>query len=389
MRKILASATVAVLLAATLAGCSNSNENASSSPNASPIASPSASPDGETAPEGDFRIALDQTAFTLKQWKTEGTHRSSVNGKLLMSGKPVVDAVIHVGTNKRDIVTGADGGFDFLLDQSLLSATEIHVVSTDKAKVDGKPLSATSAEKGKAASALVNVYYPIQVLSVADSAKQAGMVEVKARLIADKTASVAFFQEDKFRIAGVVKDADGRPVQGAVVWIDRDNGEGFAKSFATDESGHYEMYYLPEDDEETNLSVTLGGVKYTLPDNRVFNFPEDTSLRIDITLPKEGTVITDKPPTLVSVTEPGALYMGVLAGLDLPQDIEYKLTIPDAKGNFKVTLPKDVWEQHPTFFEAEMKKFLTEELGAGSEVKSSFIDMANSAPRGIKGEIQG
>lgn len=361
--KFMSKAFVLVLLAALAAGCSGTRSSG-----------------GKDAQ--DLQIHLDQTAFTLKQWKMDGSHRSSVGGTVTLGEKPVEGAVLHAGDMKRDIETDAKGKFEILLDQSLLGTTSVKVVSLDQAKVDEKPLSKEERQQGLSASAAMRIYYPIAIESVTESEDNA---VVKGRLLADKTASVAYFQVDKYRISGTVKDADGKPVQGATVWIDRDEGEGFAKSVGTDENGRYEMFYLPEEDEETNLSVRYDSVKYTLPEGKVYHLPEDTSLNIDITLPREGTVIADKPPTLVSQTAQGALYTGMVVGLDVPDKTDYKVTIPDAEGRFTLTLPKETWDQHPAFLETNMTKFIEKDAPKpGDAVPSSFIEAEANAPRGIQ-----
>ncbi|MCD9024129.1 carboxypeptidase-like regulatory domain-containing protein [Cohnella silvisoli] len=362
--RLYSKAAVLVLLASALAGCTGSKS------------------DNEAQ---DFQLKIDQSAFSLKQWKSDGTHRSIVSGTFMHGDQPVVNAILHAGNSKRDIETRDDGSFQILLDQSLLGRTSVHVISLEKATINGKPISQDLTDKGKAVTSAFNVNYPIEIISTAISAQDPNQTEIKGRLRADQTASVAFFQEDKFKIAGLVKDADGKPVSGAVVWIDRDAGEGFAKSTPTDENGQYSMYYLPEEDEDTNLSVTIGTVKYTLPANKVFHFPEDTSLNVDITLPREGTVIDDKPPTLVSHTAPGALYLGLLVGLDVAENVNYSVTIPDAEGNFTITVPTSVWEKNPTFFETNMKKFIEKDkLQSGDSLPSSFIEVEQNAPHNIK-----
>jgi hypothetical protein len=354
------------LLAAIFAGCTDSKSDKQ---------------------DQDFQLIIEQSTFSLKQWKSDGSHRSSVGGTLKQGNRPVANAVLHAGNSKRDIETGDDGSFQILLDQSLLGETNVHVISLDHATINGKPIPQDQADKGKAVSSALNVYYPIEIISTTISAQDPDKTEIKGRLIADKTASVAFFQEDKFKIAGKVKDADGKSVQGAIVWIDRDSGEGFAKSTPTDENGSFSMYYLPEEDEDTNLTVAYNSVRYTLPANKVFHFPGDTSLNIEITLPREGTIIEDKPPTLVSHTAPGALYVGMMVGLDVEKDVNYTVTIPDAKGNFSMTVPTKVWEGNPTFFETNMTKFIEKEKPQpGVSLPSSFIEIEPDAPRNIKSE---
>ena len=46
-----------------------------------------------------------------------------------------------------------------------------------------------------------------------------------------------------------LKDAEGKPVQGATVNLRRDGVEGFSMSTPSDNNGKYTMYYLPEEDE--------------------------------------------------------------------------------------------------------------------------------------------
>jgi len=384
--RIVSKAAVLALLAVGIAGCTDSGNNEAAKESAPAPSQPSAQASAPHASQADqdFRIQLAETAYALKHWKTDGSHKIELSGKLVQGDQPVAGAILHVGSSIRDIETAEDGSFRFLFDQSLLGQTDVKIVSLDKATVGGQAISQEQSEKGKAASATINVYYPIEIIGVSANGKNADMVDVKGKLIADGDASVSYFQEDKFRISGTVKDADGKPVKGAVVWIDRDTGEGFAKSRPADENGYYEMFYLPEDDEDTNLTVTLNGVKYTLPEGRVYRFPDDTSINVDISLPKEGTVIVDKPPTLVSKTAAGALYEGLMVGLDVPDDVSYSVTVPDAEGNFTVTVPKTAWERNPTFFETKMSKFIDDELNSGDTVPSSFIETNGVLTRSIK-----
>lgn len=387
-----------VLLAAGLAGCASNGDNAAAPPasssasaataSASASASASAAVSASASPirAEDIHLDIDRTSYTLKQWKMDGSHTTSSTGKLLIGDKPVAHAVIHVGDSKRDIVTGEDGSFDMLVDQSLLAEIPVRVVSLDQATVGGQPIGKDAADQLLSVSTYISVYYPIETTKVVPSAKDPNQVEVHARVVSNDGDVVSFFQIDKYRIGGIVKDADGHPLKDAIVWIDRDEGEGFAKSTPTDENGRYYMYYLPEDDEGTNLTVTTdnGKKRYTLPKGKVFYIPDETSVDINITLPKEGTEIVDKPPTLVSVTSPGAMYTGILVGLNVPQGLDYTVTIPDKEGNFVLTVPKEAWEKRPTFFETKMTKFVEDrELSWGDTLPSSFLEPGANDPKNI------
>lgn len=392
-----------VLLAAGLAGCSGNANNGGVSaskddvPGAAISGSPSAATDAgtgngaETAKSADAptgteagigaALALERDSFALKQWKHDGSHMTATSGTLKLGDVPVAGAVIHAGASKRDIVTKDDGSFELTVDRSLLSETPVKVVAVDQARAGGQPLDEQAAGALLAAEASYSVYYPIEILRTADAPGKDGEVEVHARIVSDPGDVVTFFQVDKYRIGGKVTSADGTPVNDAVVWIDRDEGEGFGKSTPTDADGRYELFYLPEQDEGTNLSVTIGTTRYTLPDNRVFHIPEETSVQINITLPSEGTVIDDKPPTLVSVTSPGAMYTGVLAGLRVPEGTSYTVTIPDKEGRFVVTVPKAVWNTKPRFFETKMTRFVEDRLlGWGDTLPAGFLQAEAGDP---------
>lgn len=117
--------------------------------------------------------------------------------------------------------------------------------------------------------------------------------------------------------------------------------------------------------------------------------PKDTSVSMDIRLPREGSVLSTQPPHLVTSTMDGAMYTGILAGLDVPPDVEYTVTIPDRDGRFVLTVPKRVWEQRPSFFEANMTKFVDQKevLKEGDTLPSSFLEAGTNAPKRIKAKI--
>jgi hypothetical protein len=362
---------VLFVMAICFAGCTGQpSKSAAPAPSSPPVAQ-----------QHNVRFELDQSSFSLKQWKMDGSHLTSTKGKLLLDNQPVVGSILHASNIKKDIMTGDDGSFELAIDQSLLASTKVNVKSLEKATVSGKPLTEEMSKDLLAAGANVKVYYPIRVSKVEAFPQDASKVQVHGQIVAYNKDVVSYFQVDKYRIGGVVKDADGNPVQNAVVWFDRESGEGFGKSTPTDENGKYSIYYVPEN-EETNLTVTLGTIKYTLPEGKVFIMPENTSVEINITLPKEGTIIEDKPPNLVSITSPGAMYTGILAGLDVPEDTPYTVTIPDKDGSFVVTVPKQVWEQKPAFFETNLSKFV--EVGSftwGKTLPPNFVKPGPNDPK--------
>jgi hypothetical protein len=364
---------VLFIMVACLAGCTGQPSKSAAPAPSSPHA----------AEQHNVRFELDHSNFSLKQWKMDGSHLTSAKGKLLLDNQPVVGSILHASNIKKDIMTGEDGSFELAVDQSMLASTKVNVRSLEKATVSGKPLAEDMSKDLLAAGAVVNVYYPIRVSKVEDFPQDPSKVQVHGQIVAYNKDVVSYFQVDKYRIGGVVKDAAGNPVQNAVVWFDREQGEGFGKSTPTDENGKYSIFYVPEN-EETNLTVTLGATKYTLPEGKVFIMPENTSVEINITLPNEGTIIVDKPPNLVSITSPGAMYTGILAGLDVPEDTPYTVTIPNKDGTFVVTVPKQVGEQKPAFFETKLSKFVEKGRPAwGDKLPPNFVKPGPNDPKNI------
>ncbi|XID92440.1 carboxypeptidase-like regulatory domain-containing protein [Paenibacillaceae bacterium WGS1546] len=332
------------------------------------------------APQG--KIELEPSTFFVRAWQTDGSHLAAVKGRLVIGERPVANAVLRSGENGRSIRTREDGSFELRVDRSLIAHKTVRVGSVQDATLSGKPIGKAEADKLLSASAEISVYHPIEVDKVKPSATDPDRVEVHARIVSEAGDAISFFRVDKYRIGGRVTDADGSPVKDAIVWIDRDAGEGFAKSTPTDRDGRYELFYWPEE-EETNLTVIAGARRYSLPDGKVFVLPRNTSAEISIRLPKEGTTIDDKPPALVCETSKGAMYAGLLAGLDVPPGVDYSVSIPDRDGRFVATVPKDVWEQRPPFFETKLRKFVGQEkvLRAGDALPNGFVLPGAGDPR--------
>ncbi len=332
----------------------------------------------------ESQLSLEETVFAVKTWQTNGSHLTAVKGRLTYEGQPVANAIVQAALNGRQIRTAEDGSFKLLVDRSLLTRTAVRVVSVQQASISGQEIGEIETARLLSASVAISVYHPIQILRTEISDTDSGMIKVHARIGSKDGDAISFFQIDKYRIAGRVEDADGNPVKNAIVWIDRDRGEGFAKSTPTDRDGRYEMFYWPEE-EDTNLTVIVGSRRYALPDGKVFILPRNTSVDIRVRLPREGTTIDDRSPNLVCTTSKGAKYTGLLAGLDVPPEVPYSVTVPDRSGQFVLTVPREVWKRRPVFFETRLTKFVEREKGlkAGDPLPVGFVLPSDQDPRVI------
>lgn len=321
-------------------------------------------------------LKLEQNMFPYESWKMDSSHQKLTKGKLSVNDKAVVGAIIQV-SNKRKTTTDANGEFSILLDTNIIERDIVHVSSLDEATVDGKPLSEELKKDLLALEQELMVYFPIDIDKVEENKEDNRLVDVFARAVLNENEEFPKFGVEKFPIIGTIKDANGNPVEGATVNIRRDGVEGFSMSDPSNENGEYAMYYIPEDDENhyLNVYVPSKNITYTLPEGKAFLFPDDFGITLNIVLPEEGTIIKDEPPTLVATDAKGALYKGVLIGLNAPDNVNYSITVPQRDGTFVITLPKDLWEKNPSFYQINFRGYSEQEINLGDTLTSDFIPL--------------
>ena len=321
-------------------------------------------------------LELEEDQHHYESWKSDSSHQKMVEGSLLVDDKSVVGAEIQI-SNKRKTLTDENGQFSILLDTNIIKKDVIHVASLDKATINGEALDEQTKELLFALEEELIVYFPIEVDNMEENKTDNSLVDIYAHAVVNENEEFPKFGVEKFPIKGTIKDAKGNPVEGATVNIRRDGVEGFSMSEPSSANGEYAMYYIPEDDENHYLNVYIPSedVTYTLPEGKAFLFPDDFGITLDITLPEEGTVIKDEPPTLVATSAKGALYKGVLFGLNTPVDVNYSVTVPQRDGSFIVTVPKDVWESNPSFYQINYSGYFENELNLGDTLTSDLIPL--------------
>lgn len=321
-------------------------------------------------------LVLEQNKFSYENWKMDSTHQKLVKGKLLVDDRPVVNAEIQV-SNKRKTTTDTNGEFFISLDTNIIKRNIVHISSLDDATVEGEALSKNIKKDLLALKQELIVHFPIEIEKVEVNKEKDSLVDIYAHAILKENEEFPKFGVEKFPITGTIKDVNGNPVKGATVNIRRDGVEGFSISHPSNEHGEYTMYYIPEDDENHYLNVYVPSkdITYTLPQGKAFLFPDDFGIMLDIILPEEGTIIKDEPPTLIATSAKGALYKGILIGLNTPDEVNYSITVPQRDGSFVATLPKEVWENNPSFYEINYRDYSENEINLGDILTSDFIPL--------------
>jgi hypothetical protein len=329
---------------------------------------------------GTAHLAIKKTDYPLLLWKSDGSHMETVTGSLLLGDKPIEKAIIQIGD--KFATTNKKGVFEYNVDQSKLSNKEINVSNVKKALVDGKRLTKKEKQTLVQANQKIKVYYPIKIISEKENN---GKNILSAQVLTEKKSSYPTVRTGKYAIMGTVRDAEGNPVKDAIVSITREKGEGWAHSNASDDKGHYLLAYLPENDEESTFRVSVGDVQYTLPDGKVYQFPDKTSSQVDVMLPKSGTLINDKPPTLISKVISGAMKSGIIIGIDGLSPKDYSITVPNDDGHFEVIVPTELWKKNPSFFEKKVEEYYHGELNTEDFIPKEWLKERNpKEPNGIK-----
>lgn len=342
----------------------------------------------ESTEEQKVEFTLNRSMFEIVPWKTDNSHVIFVDGKITVDGQPV--SGLTVQSKNRQMETDKNGTFKILLDQSKIQKISVQVASAATATLSGKPVSEKVQKQLLSQSQEIQVFYPIEISKVEPSTENELDVMVHGRAVVPDHEGSTFptLVYDKYAMYGTVKDHNGNPVKDAVVNIRFDGVEGFSKSLPTNEKGEYSLYFLPEDEYKW-LYVHVGDIHYELPEKKVFVIPEGTSVEANITLPETGNVIQDFPPYLTMKTAPGELYKGTIIGLNLDEKVPYQVSIPDKDGYFELTLPKEIWDLNPAFFQANMNYFSLKPLKPGDWLPSSILPVSqphepNKVPADMK-----
>jgi len=277
--------------------------------------------------------------------------------RLTVGGAPVSGAQVRVDGFTLPSLTGKQGGFSYPADITDAARHDVRIVGLSRARVHGHKLTAAQQANLRAVDAGINVGY--RVTNLHAKVQSNGTVRVTGRMtntagIAPPTVSLF-----TYRLSGTITDAQGKPVQGAVVVCRTNDRDFWTFSTPSDASGHYTSVFhasdeLNEDPVPLNVGVAVGQVSYGGNLGTVANFARDKSATADIQL-KSGTSYTIAKP--VSFT--GAVYQGNAVGVAAGGSVIKPVSAhwPDKNGRFSMTLPASArgrtitfWQSDRTFF---------------------------------------
>jgi len=297
----------------------------------------------------------------VSAWLPSGNNTENASGRLLIGGRPVSGARISVDRYVLPQATGADGRFTAPIDVTVARRHLVKVADLTRARVGGRPLTASERTSARAATGGFTVAYRIDDLKA--SSGKSGNVVVTGRIATRRGFAPAGVSLFTYRLSGRITGADGRPVVGATVVTRTVERDFWTFSEPTDANGNYTSFFAASDSTQQDpvplsVQVALGPVSYSSGLIPTVKFKRLRSARMDIQMPaRVGAVL----PLPTATSYEGAIYQGLLVGASAGGRVVKPVAAqwPDAKGNFRLVLPASVRGKTVRLWQSSFQAFAT------------------------------
>lgn len=357
---------VASTLVLALAGCAlGGDDEGSDAGSASTTETARACPAPESGAGGEVAVPK---VFVVKEWRLDSENVDRARGCVYLNGEPVEGARVRVDNYTVPSPSAASGSFVYPVDSTLAERHVVTVVDVDGATVNGTAVDEAGRAELLSAHAGLTVSYKLSGVE-ARTTKDGILVSGRASY-GDTTETppppVVLFS---YQLSGVVRDADGRPVEGAVVSTRSIDREFWTVSDESEPDGSYTSIYYPtgiSDPVGFTVRIAVGDEVFEfLPDELVF-FRKLRSADMDVDLPPSGF-----PLGLPRVqTYDGAIYEGLLIGVAEGDKPIKPLSADwlDARGRFELLLPPGAAGKTVSLWESSLYVFSSNEAKPGGPV---------------------
>jgi hypothetical protein len=319
-------------------------------------------------PAGGPAIATPRP-YALVKWDPDTDNVAVASGRVTLGGAPVAGLRLRVDRWRLPRATSADGAFSYPADVTRLARHEVAVVDADEASVKGARVSQSERDALLRATAAISVAYPVHDLVAGRDAR--GNPTVSGRLSFRDGSAPPTVALSSYELSGTVIDSHGKPVVGARVSTRTLDRDFWTVSSPTDAAGRYRSVFIASselggDPVPFSVRVAKGDIVYEfLPDENVL-FRRLQSARMDLRLPPKNFPLALPLPT----SYPGAVYGGVAAGVAVDGRPVRLLaaTWPDARGRFRLTLPRELRGQTVSLWEARLELFSGARATAGGAI---------------------
>jgi hypothetical protein len=324
-------------------------------------------------------------ALVVQPWSANTSNVQNVRGRVTLNGAPVAGARVTVDRFAIPSPTAKDGSFGYDVDNTLAGRHVARVTGAGNASVNGHPLSAGQQQALLNATAAITVGYAVHGL--ATHIQKNGTVIVTGKITDGTGHGPPPVRLLTYQLSGTITDANGKPVQGAVVITRTQDRDFWTHSSASDANGHYSSFYSAADESSANpvslsIGVASGSVSYGGTVGVNAPFKRLASAVLDIKL-GTGTNYTLSTPTAY----PGAVYSGLVVGVTGGGHVVKPLAErwPAKDGSFSMTLPASargkllsVWENQRQFFSR-----LPATAGGAVALATWPTGLGDAVPRGL------
>lgn len=333
--------TVVVVAAATAAtGCGDSSAGDSGS------SSDSASGTRTTAPRTvetgskakDVRFTLTPALIPVSEWKSGTNNSTTISGMAMAGSAGVSGAHVLLDRWQSPDTTGDDGSFTLPIDYTLPDRRLVRLADTKGGDHDG-------------ATTYLNIAFPMQLQRGTQEGASGTTITGSARFAGAGGRPVPPVVLFAYQLDGTVTDADGEPVEGAVVSAKDPNEGVWNLSPPTDSKGRYRLDFLPGTTSEgLSIRVAIDDDTFETGEKGLTKFAALKSSTLDLRINRD----TDGLELGTPKAEPGAVYEGLLVGA-INGDGEVvqptAATWPDAQGHFTVTYADGAVDDDATYFQ--------------------------------------
>lgn len=333
----------------------------------------------------DFGFPKQTIPITL--WEGTGRNLVSTDGKLTLGGQAVEGATIRVDQYTLPEPTTADGGFQFLRDQTVLDRRRVTVSNARRAKIAGNPLTQDQQSVLSSAATAVSTVYRLTLDQSPRLHRGDKNVKISGSLtFSDKKTPVPPVVLWDYIIRGVIRDPRGKPIKNAIVSIAGEGGESSALSSPTGDSGEYVIRFFPEQNNQYDIRAGYGETLYI--SMQPVHFTPGESAEMDLVIPDGGTdLLGTGPKGEIQPKElDGAEYIGTVTGLAVNANpIDAKLTWPDQHGAFSISISTVDFTEPVSFFQAQLRFFTPVKQSPGGDVATDIVptELAPHMPRGL------
>jgi hypothetical protein len=341
-------------------------------PSAVHARTPAAAQHAHVTSVGTARIVT-SAPVVVQPWQPNSSNVRAVTGRVLWNGAPVAGAAVTVDDFQVPQATNKQGSFSYDLDDTVAGRHVVRVSSAAHATVNGRRLSAGQQRAIMAASGGFTSAFAITGLH--STVQKNGRVLITGRAVDAARNGPPGAHLLSYELSGTVTNADGRPVEGAVVITRTQDRDFWTRSDPTNARGQYFSFFTASDETSDNpvvisVGVALGNTSYggTLGTNVPFVRLHSSVLNIQLGIGAPTYKINTPTPYAA------AIYAGLEVGVTLNGRVIPPLAArwPDAKGNFSMVLPSFARGKTLRFFESQAQFVSRFVAGPGKSVDLKY-----------------